>query len=87
MYNATGLILQGLLLGNLFALSIGFLQKKFSLISLDPQSYYMSTVPINFDLTHIFILNLTTIIICYLILIIPSIIITKITPIKAIRFQ
>ena len=58
LYNATGLILQGLLLGNLFALSIGFLQKKFSLIALDPQSYYMSTVPINFDLTHIFILNL-----------------------------
>ena len=46
----------------------------------------MNTVPINFDFTAILLLNVGTIIVCYLILIIPSIIITKITPVKAIRF-
>jgi len=87
LYSAVHLILKGLLLGNAIGLGFAFLQKKFSLISLDPETYYMNTVPIYFDFTHILLLNIGTIIVCYLILIIPSIIITKITPIKAIRFE
>ena len=87
LYSAIYLILKGLLLGNVIALSFAFLQKNFSLISLDPETYYMNTVPINFDLTHILILNFATLVVCYLVLIIPSVIITKITPIKAIRFE
>ncbi len=87
LYSAIHLILKGLLLGNFIGLGLGFLQQKFKIISLNPETYYMNTVPINFDLSNILLLNLGTIIICYLILLIPSIIITKITPIKAIRFQ
>jgi lipoprotein-releasing system permease protein len=87
LYSAVHLTLQGLLLGNTIGLGFAFLQKKFSIISLDPETYYMNTVPIYFDFTHILLLNVIIIIICYLILIIPSIIITKITPIKAIRFE
>jgi len=86
LYSAVHLILKGLFWGNCIALGFAFLQKKFSIISLDPSIYYMNTVPINFDFTAILLLNIGTIIVCYLILIIPSIIITKITPIKAIRF-
>ena len=86
IYTAGHLIFKGLFFGNCFALGCAFLQKKFSIISLDPSIYYMNTVPINFDFTAILLLNIGTIIVCYLILIIPSIIITKITPIKAIRF-
>jgi len=87
LYNATSLIIKGLFLGNVISFFIALLQKYFSLISLDPETYYMSTVPINFNLFHIFLLNLGTLFICYLILIIPSVIVTKITPIKAIRFE
>ena len=86
LYSAVHLILKGLLWGNCIALGFAFLQKQFSIISLDPNIYYMNTVPINFDFTAILLLNVGTIIVCYLILIIPSIIITKITPVKAIRF-
>jgi lipoprotein-releasing system permease protein len=60
---------------------------KFSIISLDPQTYYMSTVPVYFDFSQIFILNISAIIICYFILVIPSMIISRISPVKAIRFQ
>ena len=87
LYSAIYLIIKGLLLGNAIALSFAFLQKNFSLISLDPETYYMNTVPISLDLTHILILNSATLVVCYLVLIIPSVIITKITPIKAIRFE
>lgn len=86
LYSAGHLILKGLFWGNCIAIGFAFLQKKFSIISLDSNIYYMNTVPINFDFTAILLLNVGTIIVCYLILIIPSIIITKITPVKAIRF-
>ena len=86
LYSAIHLILKGLFWGNCIALGFGFLQQQFSIISLDPSIYYMNTVPINFDFTAILLLNLGTIVVCYLILIIPSVIITKITPVKAIRF-
>ena len=87
LYSAVNLIVKGLLVGNAIALSFAFLQKKFSLISLDPATYYMDTVPINFDLTYILLLNIGTVVVCYLVLIVPSVIITKITAIKAIRFE
>ena len=87
LYNTVYLILKGLFWGNIIGLGIAFLQYKFQFISLDPSIYYMSTVPIHFDLMHILMLNLGTLLVCWLILIIPSIIITKITPVKAIRFE
>ena len=87
LYSAVNLIVKGLLVGNAIALSFAFLQKQFSLISLDPSTYYMDTVPINFDLTYVLLLNIGTVVVCYLVLIVPSVIITKITAIKAIRFE
>jgi lipoprotein-releasing system permease protein len=86
LYNGVYLILKGLFWGNIIGLGIAFLQKKFQFISLDSSIYYMDTVPINFNFMHILMLNVGTLLVCWLILIIPSIIITKITPIKAIRF-
>ena len=79
--------LKGLMFGNLFAILLALLQKHFKIISLDPQTYYMNTVPLNIDIFNIIILNLGVFILCYLILIIPSFVITRISPIKAIRFQ
>ena len=87
LYNALHIILKGLILGNFIALGLALIQDKFDFFQLDPNTYFMDTIPVNFDLSHILLLNIGTIIVCYLVLIIPSVIITKITPIKAIRFE
>ncbi|MAU35851.1 MAG: ABC transporter permease [Flavobacteriales bacterium] len=87
LFSTTNLIVKALFFGNLIALLFAFLQIKFSIISLDPETYYMNSIPISLDIIHLLLINFFTICLCYLILIIPSIIITKITPIKAIRFK
>ncbi len=87
LFSTTNLIVKALFFGNLIALLFAFLQIKFSIISLDPETYYMNSIPISLDIIHILLINFFTICLCYLILIIPSIIITKIAPIKAIRFK
>ena len=87
LFSAMNLIFKGLLIGNTFAFTFALLQKRFSLFKLNPETYYMTTVPINFDFVNILMINLGTVFISYIVLIIPSIIITKITPIKAIRFE
>lgn len=87
LYSALNITFKGLVIGNIVAFALALLQKYFSLISLNPETYYMSTVPINFDFTFILALNIGTILICYLVLIIPSIIISNISPVKAISFE
>ena len=87
LFISTKLISRGLLYGNIIAFLIAIFQKYFSLIKLDPNTYYMSTVPIDFNFIDIIYLNIGTLIICYLILILPSYIITKIEPIKSIKFE
>ena len=87
LYNAAYLISRGLLLGNLIALALLFLQKTFGIIKLNPQNYYVSEVQVDINFLHILLLNIGTIVICLLVLLIPSYIITKISPVKAIRFD
>jgi len=87
LYNAIYIIGRGLLWGNIFAIALCLLQYHFGIISLNQESYYVSVVPINLNILHIFIINLATLLICTLMLIIPSYIITKISPVKAIRFS
>lgn len=87
LYNATYLILKGLFWGNLIGISILLIQKYFGLFPLDPKTYYVSTVPIYINIGYIIALNLGTFILCLLMLIIPSVIVSKISPVKAIRFE
>ncbi|MEA3463322.1 MAG: FtsX-like permease family protein [Bacteroidota bacterium] len=87
MYQSGYLTLVGLLWGNLFGLGICLAQKQLNLISLDPGSYYLDTVPINLNLIHLLLLNLGTMAITYLFLLIPSMIIARISPDKSIRFN
>lgn len=86
LYNAAHLISRGLLWGNGIAILLLVIQKKFEIIKLNPESYYVSSVPIDINFFYIFLLNLGTILICLLILLIPSYLITKIAPIKALKF-
>jgi len=87
LYNAFYLIIRGLFFGNILGIGIALLQQHFGLIQLDPKQYYVSVVPIDLDVLHILLLNISTIVVCFLMLILPSFIVSKITPVKAIRFS
>lgn len=87
LYQASFLIVKGLLWGNFIGLGLAFLQLKTGLISLDPSSYYIKTVPVNLELSHILMLNAGTMIIIILMLLVPSQLISRITPVKAIRYD
>ena len=87
LYNAAYLILIGLFWGNLIGLSLLYLQQTTGIIGLDPSTYYVSEVPVDINFMSIIVLNVGTLFFCMLMLLIPSYIITKIAPIKVLRFQ
>ena len=88
LFNATYLIGLGLLWGNLIGLSLLFAQQFFELLKFpDPEQYYVSIIPVHIGLDYIVILNLGTFLACLLMMLIPSYIITKISPVKAMRFD
>jgi lipoprotein-releasing system permease protein len=87
LYNALYLVGFGLLLGNILGLGLGFLQKFTHVFKLEQGSYYLSYVPIEFHFTDILFLNLITLIICLVVLVLPSLLVSKISPLKAIRFK
>ncbi|MBL4861871.1 MAG: ABC transporter permease [Crocinitomicaceae bacterium] len=81
------LIGRGLLWGNIIGLGICFVQNKFGVMALDPKVYYLTQVPIELNVSHWFLLNIGTLVVCLLALVIPSIVITRISPVKAIKFN
>jgi len=87
LLNAGRIIIRGLFWGNLTGLSLSWIQQMTGVIKLPEESYYMPVVPVHFDLLHILMINAATIILCMLILIIPSLIITRISPVRAMRFS
>jgi lipoprotein-releasing system permease protein len=87
LYNAFYLISKGLFWGNLIGVGMLLIQQNFGVIKLNPENYYVNEAPVFIDFGTIFLLNIGTVLICLLILLIPSYIITKISPIKAIRFD
>ena len=87
LYNAFYLIVRGLFWGNLIGIGLLLIQKYFGIIQLNPENYYVNVAPVYLDWTYILLLNLGTVFICLLVLLIPSYIITKISPVKAIRFD
>ena len=86
LYHGAFLISKGLLLGNLIGLGLGYLQYYLKIIKLDPTTYYIDSVPINFKLWHILALNAGTLFITTLVLVLPSLFIAFIRPAKAIKF-
>jgi len=87
LYQAAYLIGKGLMWGNAIGIGLSLLQLKTGLITLDPTSYYIKTVPINLEITHILLLNTGTMAVIILMLLIPAQLITRITPVKAIRYD
>jgi lipoprotein-releasing system permease protein len=87
LVNAAIIIGLGLLLGNVFGIGLCELQQHFHLIKLPPESYYVSEAPIDLDWLWILGINIIAMLICLAAMVIPSLLVSFITPIKAIRFR
>ena len=87
LYNSLYLILRGLFWGNTIGIGLLLIQKKFEIIKLNPESYYVNVAPVEINILYIIALNIGTVLVCLLVLLIPSYIITKISPAKTIRFD
>lgn len=81
------LLIKGLFFGNLIGIGFCILQSYFKFATLNPETYYLDAVPINFSIIHILLINAGTIITCLLMMFLPTLILNKITPMKAIRFS
>lgn len=86
-YVSVQLLIKGLLIGNLIGIGFCLLQAQFHFLSLNPETYYLDAVPINLSIIHILLINIGTIITCLIMMFLPTLILNKITPIKAIRFS
>jgi lipoprotein-releasing system permease protein len=87
IYNAAYIILHGLLWGNIIGLGICLLQHFTGFIQLNEENYYLSEAPVYFNLWSILLINLGTLLICSLVLLLPVRLISRISPMKAIRFS
>lgn len=87
LYNATRIVLKGMFWGNLIGVGLILIQKYFSIIQLDANQYYVDTAPVYLNLWYILAINIAVVMICYLVLIIPSYLVAKISPVKVIKFQ
>ena len=87
IYNSLYLIGYGLLIGNVVSILIYIFQKSTHFFKLDPSIYYLEFVPMSIDLLTVVILNISVIFIVFLTTIIPSMLITRISPIKTIQFK
>jgi len=88
LYNAVYLIGVGLFWGNFIGLGVLLIQQKFKLFRFpNPKEYYMEYIPVHINVLTVIVLNIGVMVLCILMLVIPSYIITKITPVKAIKFE
>jgi len=88
LYNAAYLVTVGLLWGNLLGLGLIWLQDRYRIFKFpNPREYYIDYIPVHIDIWTILLLNIGVLILCLLMLLLPSYIITKITPVKAIKFE
>ncbi len=87
LYHAAVITLNGMLWGNAIGIGLCLLQQRFKFIRLNEADYYLSYAPVKFDLGTILTINLGTLAITVLFLLIPSLVVSKIAPVRAIRFR
>lgn len=87
LYQAVFIIVRGIIIGNIIGVGFCLLQQYFTIIPLNPEVYYLDAVPVELKLMHLLLLNVGTVVLCTAALIIPSYVVTKISPIKALKFD
>ena len=81
------IVVRGLLIGNAITLVIYVIQNRFHLLHLDSSVYYIDYVPMQLTVWHVILLNAVTLVFSILVLLIPSAVISRISPTKTIRFD
>lgn len=81
------IILRGLFWGNLVGLTLAFIQLKFEIVKLDEVNYYLSSVPINIKFVHVLLLNAGTFAVTLFMLLVPSMVVSRISPEKTIKYE
>jgi len=81
------ILLNGMFFGNILGIGLGMVQQYTGIIQLDKESYYMDTVPVFFDAYALVGINLLTLVFCILTLILPTLLVTRITPLQAVRMD
>ncbi len=84
---AFNILIRGLIWGNIISLALCFIQYYFGIITLPKESYFITEVPVNIDILHILLLNVGTIFCCLLVIILPALIVSRISPVSAIRYD
>ena len=87
LYQTASIILKGMLIGNGIGLLLCYLQNTFQLLKLDSSIYYISTVPIELSISNVIFINVITFIVCMISLLLPSMVISRISPSKSIKFN
>lgn len=87
LYQAAYLIFRGLLWGNFIGIGLCILQKQYGFISLNPENYYLTKVPVNLNMLHLIAINAGAAVAILLFLILPSMLVSRISPAKTIRFN
>jgi lipoprotein-releasing system permease protein len=87
LYYSAYILGKGLFWGNLIGIGLCLIQQYFGIITLSEEAYYVKVAPVSLDAWTVVLLNVGTLIINIIILIIPSYLVTRITPVKAIRFK
>jgi lipoprotein-releasing system permease protein len=87
LWQAAYLLLRGLLIGNTLAITFSWLQYQYGFIKLNPEVYYLDAVPIEFNFWNFIFINALTFSTCMVALLLPSRVVSRISPIKALKFQ
>ena len=87
LINGAYLIIRGLVIGNLISFMLLFLQFQFNIIELDPTVYYVNSVPVDLNFSNIIFLNISVVVTSFLMLIIPSLVVSKLNPTTIIKFS
>ncbi len=87
LYEAMYILSMALIIGNAIGFSIAALQKKFGFLKLDEENYYLSQVPIDFNFSELLLINLGAVLVTFLCMVLPTYVVTKISPIDILRFD
>jgi lipoprotein-releasing system permease protein len=87
IYYGSLIVIIGLLIGNFLGFGLGWLQKTFSIVTLSEANYYLSVAPIAFDIPKILLVNGIAFVLIVLTLVVPTFLVLRISPVKAIRFK
>lgn len=87
LYLSSMIVIRGLFLGNVIAFALLFIQKVTGIVALDPESYYLAHVPVHFPVWSIVLVNIVTLLVCVIVLLLPTHIVSRIHPARSIRFE